>query len=125
MFKIEERKIDKETQLHRFQVSQADRIYKQLCIDVYRIKMPKFDLHDKDHDYLVFFDSAPTRSKNLKKEDYVEWTHQITDEEILAIKKMHYAKSDEYLPVPQIIAEMALGDYQYYLETGDKSIFKL
>ena len=126
MFKIEERMIDKETELARFQVSQADGIYRQLCIDVYTIHQKiKLDRRDPDFEYIVFFDSAPTRKKNLKKEDYITWAHQITDDEIRAAKKSHYEKSDDYLPVSQIIANYALGDYQYYLETGDKSIFKL
>ena len=126
MFKIEERKIDKETQLDRFQVSEADGIFKKLCIDVYTIHQKiKLDRRDPDFEYIVFFDSAPTRKKNLKKEDYITWAHQITDSEIIAAKREHYAKSDDYLPVSQIIANYALGDYQYYQQTGDKSIFKL
>lgn len=105
MFKIEERRIDKEIQLHRFQCSSNDGIYKQLCIDVYKIAMPSFK---KDCEYMVFFDSAPTRSKNLKKNDYLQWSYEIKG-----------------YKTPQNVAESALGDYQYYQETGDKSIFKL
>ena len=105
MFKIEERRIDKETQLHRFQCGASDGIYRQLCIDVYKIAVPSFK---KDCEYMVFFDSAPTRSKNLKKEDYIQWSYPIKEND-----------------TPQNLAESALGDYQYYLETGDKSIFKL
>ena len=116
MKKIATKKIDDGTTLNRFQVESQDGIFNKLWIDVYTTVWN----HEKN--YYIFFDKGEKDTDYKKGETYLEWKSGVSHSLISWYRKNHkdYKKSDE-----EIAALYAAGDYQYYQETGDKSIFRM